>query len=301
MRVPKVTVDAMVAVIALASRKSLEPAAKELGLTPSALHKRVQAASRIFGTRLFIGTNDGLRLTKQGEVFFTYAIRAVEQIMLAEETTIASSKSATGHLSVGHSTYLFPRLLALIHNSDFFASRGIRIEHKPSLTRSLVQEVADGRLHAGLGYLPIAHPDLVTYAVAEEPIMVCMANRHPLAVRPVIRAEDLSLEPIIATSRATFPELHLEIDDYFQCFGIKLEVIADAFGPPEAITMAEQKIGICLVAASNVKGSVVGRPLYPQTLVRRCGLFLRQDNHDPVLRSFVDLVLERTRLSHDRI
>jgi len=46
MRVPRVTVDMMAAVIVLAQKKNLEPAGKELGLTASAVHKRIQVLSR---------------------------------------------------------------------------------------------------------------------------------------------------------------------------------------------------------------------------------------------------------------
>jgi hypothetical protein len=63
-------------------------------------------------------------------------------------------------------------------------------------------------------------------------------------------------------------------------------------GPPEAVTMVEQKVGLCLIAASNAKSSGVTRPLSPQTLTRKCGLFVRADNHHPMLKAFTDLVLE---------
>ncbi len=125
-----------------------------------------------------------------------------------------------------------------------------------------------------------------------------LATSHPLAVRPVIHPQDLEGEPIIAASRQTFPVLHQQIDDFFQDFGITLRVVADAYGPPEAVTMVENKVGICLIAASNAKPSVVSKPLSPQTLTRRCGLFVREDNRHPALKSFVDLLRERTAPPH---
>ncbi len=140
----------------------------------------------------------------------------------------------------------------------------------------------------------VVHPELLVYQVAEEPIVVCMPSTHPLAVRPMIRPQDLEGEPIIAASRDTFPILHQQIDEFFEDFGIKLNVVADAYGPHEAITMVEQRVGLCMVAVSNAKPSVVSKPLLPQTLKRRCGLFVREDNRHPALKQFVDLVLERT-------
>lgn len=298
MRVPHVTMDMLVAVIALAQKKNLEPAGKELGLSPSAVYKRIKAANQVFGTRIFVGTNDGFELTEVGQVLFAHAAQPVEQVLLAEETTIAAAELHASHLLVGHSTYLPSRLLALIHSLPFTSALGIRLEHKAGLTLALVEDVIKGTLHAGLGYLPVAHPDLLVYQISEEPVVVCMPNAHPLSVKPSLRPKDLEGQPIIAASRDTFPILHRQIEEFFDDFGIKLNIVADAYGPHEAVTMVEQKVGLCLLGASNAKPSVVSRPLLPQTLTRKCGLFVREDNRHPALKGFIDLVLEKTAPGH---
>lgn len=48
MRIPRITLDMMAAVIAPAQKKNLEPAGKALGLSPSAVHKRIKAANQVF-------------------------------------------------------------------------------------------------------------------------------------------------------------------------------------------------------------------------------------------------------------
>ncbi len=296
MRVPKVTVDMMAAVIALAQKKTLERAAKELGLTSSAVYKRIQAANQLFSARLFTTTNDGVRLTEGGEVFFAHAMKAMELVLLAEEATIASSEIQARHLLVGHSTYLPARLLALLHDLNSISTLGIRLEHKPGLTVALVQDVVKGTLHAGVGFLPIIHSDLLVYQLSEEPVVVCMASGHPLAAKAMLRPQDLEGEPIIAVGRNAFSVLHREIEDFFQDFGIKLNVVADAFGPPEAVAMVEHRVGVCLLAGSHIraKASVVATPVSPQTVTRKYGLFVREDNRHSALKSFINLILEKT-------
>ena len=298
MRVPNLTVDMLVAIIALAQKKNLEPAGKELGVSPSAVHKRIKAANQLFGTRIFIATNDGFELTQVGRTLYSHATLPIEQVLLAEETTRAAAQLHASHLLVGHSTYIPARLLALIHSLPFASALGIRLEHKAGLTLALAQEVVKGTLHAGLGYMPVVHPDLHIYQVSEEPIVVCMPKGHPLAVKPHIQPKDLEGQPIVAASRETFPILHRQIDEFFEDFGIRLNVVADAYGPHEAITMVEQKVGLCLVAACNAPSSVVSKPLLPQTLKRTCGLFVRDDNRHPALKGFVDLILEKTAPWH---
>jgi DNA-binding transcriptional LysR family regulator len=137
---------------------------------------------------------------------------------------------------------------------------------------------------------------LLIYQLAEEPLVVCMPSTHRLAGKAAVRPRDLEGEPIVAISRETCPALHRQIEDFFEDFGIELNIVADAFGPPEAIAMAEQRVGLCLVAASSLRtrSSVAARTLSPRTLTRRCGLFVREDNRHPLLKSLVDLLLEKT-------
>ena len=290
MRAPRITLDMMMAVVKLAEKKSIEAVGRELGLTPSAVRKRIQAAKQLFGACLFADAPYGLQLTEIGEIFYSHAVPALEGILLLEETTQASSLLRERQLVVGHSTYLPSKLLATIHSSDYTSLLGINLKHKPGLTLAIAQDVVTGVLHAGLGYMPITHPDLLVYPLMEEPVVVCMSSSHPLAAKPHLRPNDLAGESIIATSRETFPAFHQQIRDYFENFGVTLKVVADAFGPHEALTMVEQKMGLCFLSASTAR-TPVKKHLSPRTLTRRCGLFVRADNRHPTLKSFVDLIL----------
>jgi DNA-binding transcriptional LysR family regulator len=300
MRVPRLTIDMLVAVVALAQRRTMESAAEELGLmTPSGVQKRIHAASKLIGAPLFMNTEKGMMLTKTGEHLYPDALRALEMVLLAEDKTTALLDLEAGRLRVGHSTYLPPRLLAMVHRISFNDSDGIHIEHLPGLTATTVQRVVEGTAHAGFGYLPINHPDLLSHVLYEEPVVVCMSTTHSLAAKPSIRPQDLDGVPVIAVAREALPWMHQDVEEFFAGFGIALRIVADAFAPPEAVIMAEQKIGICLVGASAVsRPGVVGKPLSPRTLSQKCGLFVREDNRHPTLKAFVDLVLNESRNLH---
>lgn len=297
MRVPRLTIDMFAAVVALADRRTMELAAEELGLvTASAVQKRIQAASKLIGAPLFMNTERGMVLTPVGENLYTGAVRALEMALLAEDKTTSLLDLEAGRLRVGHSTYLPPRVLVLVHTIGFDDSDGIHIEHLPGLTATTIQGVVEGTAHAGFGYLPVTHPDLQSYVLYEEPVVVCLPATHMLATKLSIRPQDLDGEPIIAVAREPFPRMHEDVEEYFGGFGIALKVVVEAFAPPEAVTMAEQKIGVCLVGASAVsRPGLVARPLSPRTLSQKCGLFVREDNRHPTLRQFVDIVLKEAK------
>lgn len=293
MRIPRITIDMMVAVMALAQKKTMEQAGKDLGLSPSAVYKRIQAASAVLGSPLFLRTENGMVLTEAGERFYPDAVRALEETLLAEDKALSLLELESGRLLIGHSTYLPPRMLTSILKLRLEDTLAIHIEHIPLLTSTTVQRVTDGTIHAGFGYLPISEPSLISYVLFEEPVVVCMPSSHPLAAKPSIRPQDIDGEPIIAVAREPLPSMHREAEEFFAGFGVSLRIVADAFGPPEAVTMVEHNMGICIIGASAVfKPSVVGKPLTPRKLFRKCGLFFREDNRHPTLKGFVGRVLE---------
>jgi DNA-binding transcriptional LysR family regulator len=295
-RVPRSSLDILAAVIAVAEGKTLDKAAAALGLsTASAVHKRIRAACTLFEAELFFSTNDGLALTEEGQTLYEGALHAVGQTLLAEERVIALMNLKASRLLIGHCTYLPPKLLAAVLKIKFDRNqdRPVQLQHFPGFTETVIRQVAEGKLHVGFGYLPVQNHDLLARVLYEEQLVVAMSMRHPLAVRPALSPLDLAEEPFIAVFRHTLPWMHDEIERFFSGFGIKLPVVADAFGPPEAMTMVENRLGICLVGVSAaIHPGVVMKPLEPRVLTRRSGLFVREENHHTIVKAFIDKVLE---------
>jgi hypothetical protein len=100
---------------------------------------------------------------------------------------------------------------------------------------------------------------------------------------------------IIAVARQPFPSLHEEIAEFFGGFGVELNVVADAYSPSEALCLVEQRIGVCLLDRSStvLSKDTVTKPLFTSILTRKCGIFYREENSDPMIQRFVALIDER--------
>lgn len=159
------------AVVATAEKKSVTRAGKELGLSPSGVTKRIKMAERIAKAKLFQTTEDGSILTEAGKLLYSEAKKSIERALLAEEKVSAYLMLKERHLLVGHSTYLPPRLMAILIQFRFDGMPPVEIEHQPGLTACIVQQVLDGMLHVGLGFLPQEHPDLMVRQLFEEPLV----------------------------------------------------------------------------------------------------------------------------------
>ena len=293
MRRPRMRLDNFSARIIAAEKHDLHTPGSEMGLTPSAVRKQVELVEGVLGVPLFTGRNGHLTLTEEGEIFHAEALKSLEHANLAEEKTIARLGLKNHRLLVGHSTHLPPRLIALINRVHIEDAHAIRIQHISGLTSTIVRRVLEGSLHAGIGLLPISNPDLLIRTISEEPLVVCIPSSHKLASKAVIYPRDLDGEPMIAVSREPWPERHREIEDHFLGFGIDLEVVADAYSAPEALTYVEQRMGFCLLAGTSVanRPGITVKPLSTRVLMRRSGVFIREDNRSPLLQKLIETLL----------
>ncbi len=295
MRRPKVKLDNLIAVMVVAEKHNIDDAADELGLSSSGVRKQIEALESVLGIRIFESIRGVLILTADGEEFHEDARRAVEQVLLAEEKVYARQAIRSHHLLVGYSTNLPPRLIATIRQISIDDTPSVRIEHRSGLTSTTVQRVVEGSLHVGFGILPIRSPELLVRTIFEEPLVVCIPTGHRLAAKPAIYPHDLDGEPIVAVSREPWPERHQEIEDHFSDFGIDLNIAADAYSAPEALTYVEQKVGICLLAGTSIvaRPGIIARPLSTRVLMRRCGVFIREDNKSPLLQKLIEVALRQ--------
>lgn len=110
---PLRALEAFVRIVRLGSAKA---AANELGLSPSALSRRIGALEDFTAKRLFTRQHQAMRLTDDGQAFYDAVSPKLEELALAVESQIESSTVLRLHLGVPSlfgEQRLFPRLLEL--------------------------------------------------------------------------------------------------------------------------------------------------------------------------------------------
>lgn len=110
---PLRALEAFVRIVRLGSAKA---AAGELGLSPSALSRRVGALEDFVGKRLFTRQHQAMKLTDEGQAFYSAISVKLEELAEAVESQMESSQVWRLHLGVPSlfgSQRLFPRLSEL--------------------------------------------------------------------------------------------------------------------------------------------------------------------------------------------
>ncbi|MBC2670366.1 LysR substrate-binding domain-containing protein [Novosphingobium piscinae] len=107
---PLRALEAFVRVVRLGSAKA---AANELGLSPSALSRRVQALEDFTGKKLFVRQHQAMRLTDDGQAFYDAVSPKLEELAEAVEGQVDNGLVLRLHLGVPSlfgGQRLFPRL-----------------------------------------------------------------------------------------------------------------------------------------------------------------------------------------------
>ena len=107
---PLRAIEAFVRIVRLGSARA---AADELGLSPSALSRRVAALEDFIGKRLFTRQHQAMKLTDEGHAFYAAVGPKFDELATAVESQVENSKVLRLHLGMlplFGSQRLFPRL-----------------------------------------------------------------------------------------------------------------------------------------------------------------------------------------------
>jgi len=140
---PLRALEAFVRIVRLGSAKA---AANELGLSPSALSRRVGALEDFVGKRLFTRQHQAMKLTDDGQAFYTAVSHRLEELAEAVESQMEASNVMRLHLGVPPlfaGERLFPRLpeLRKLHprlHIDFDTGPQLESELGDSLDAAIV-------------------------------------------------------------------------------------------------------------------------------------------------------------------
>ncbi|MEP4039082.1 LysR family transcriptional regulator [Pseudophaeobacter sp.] len=87
-------------VVAAVETHGFAAAARRLGVTKSAVSKRISQIERRLGAQLFHRSTRNVSLTEAGEHFYTHAVRAMEAAQEAEDSVQALQKAPKGRLKI---------------------------------------------------------------------------------------------------------------------------------------------------------------------------------------------------------
>lgn len=143
----------------VASCKSITLAAKELSISQPAVSQTIRQLEHNAGALLFIRTSKGMRLSREGELLFSYIAKSYEQIRLGEKKLAQMLNLELGEVHIGASdmTLQFFLLPFLERFHEKYPAVKVKVTNAP--TPETLAYLKEGRIDFGVVSTPFAQPE----------------------------------------------------------------------------------------------------------------------------------------------
>lgn len=283
--------------IAVAEELSFSRAAQRLHMAQPPLSNQIKQLEEELGVLLFERTSRGVRVTEAGELLLEEARRVFLQVDQTVRIVRRVGHGEVGRLTLGFvpssSNEMLPPILRAF--SDRFPEVELFLrEMRPDL---IVQRLYDKQIDVGFLYLPLDDPSLNVECVSREPLVLALAETHPLASEPQVELKALAEESFILPARyQRMPGLYGQVTETCRQAGfIPNAVQKDVWLMQTIVALVAGSTGVALVPASlrNLRRKgVVYKSVYGLSPTVELGVIWRRDEPRAVLSSFLQVVRE---------
>jgi LysR family transcriptional regulator, hca operon transcriptional activator len=283
--------------VAVAEELNFTRAAARLNTAQPSLSQQIRRLEREVGVQLLERSNRRVLLTAAGRVFLREARELLNHAERAVKAAVRANAGQMGTLSVGvmpaAEIEILPRILPAL------AARlpDVRLSlHSVSFSDALVG-LRNQSLDISFAWAPIDEPNVKTYVVLKQRVVVALPARHPLARRRRVPLEELRSLPCVVPSRRAPPGLHDAIEAIQRLAGsagTRTSVDADTvFG---TLNMVRANLGFALLpeyVKTILPERVIVRPLdWQLPLSLKVLMAHRADDHLPAIDGFARVVLD---------
>lgn len=240
-------------------------AARRLGISQSAVSRRLAQLEDRLGFLLFVRTGGRLVPTLE-------ALSINEQLAPVFDTLtrIATRAREAGNAHAGVLSIVAPPTIA----HRFLPSRiaafgkynpGLQIAFDVLASDSLQTGIAEARYDVGITDSTVAHEGITTERLLETQAICILPRDHRLAALEVVRAEDLHNVPFITLSRRH--SSRAAIDRLFARAGVRVNAVLEASTNVAVMEFVREGLGVSLLnpfpLVHQMGGNIVMRPFRP--------------------------------------
>ncbi len=199
----------------VAKHKSLTAAAGELSISQPAVSQSVRQLEASLGVKLFTRASKGVRLTKEGEMLYSYVAKGYEQIMLGQQKVRQMLNLDLGEIHIGASDmtlqyYLLPHLERFHEKYP-----GIKVMVTNAPTPETLRNLQDGMIDFGVVSTPFDAGDGLQAVEVKEIEDVFVAGRKFISYKNrMLDLQELERMPIICLEGNTSSRNY--IDSFLQ-------------------------------------------------------------------------------------
>lgn len=195
-------------VVALHEEGTFTQAAKRIGVTQTAITKRLQMIERQIQARLFDRNRDGASITDSGRSFVSGAAQILHEFHRTVHDAQEAKHGERRRLRIGVSQYLPPGLIEIIHSIELPLYRDLVVEIATGVSPEMIADLQKKNVDIALVSSPTKSAAITTLCIATDPFMIVFRKGHPLAAKKAVTLTDIVGYPWVFFKRVIHPALH---------------------------------------------------------------------------------------------
>lgn len=244
--------------VALADTLHFKRAAERTNSTQPTLSEQLKALEGRLGAQLVERSRTRVLLTPVGHQVVEVARRMLRDANEVRMLASSGGRELSGLLRLGVPPTIGPYLLPHVLPAVRRAYPGLKLYIRESLPEDLPRMLEDGRLDLVITLLPVVQGELTGVTLFREPLLLAVANDHPLANRGSVRKEDLDGEDVLAL--APGQQLHDTVLSLCEELGANLRLDFEGTSLDTLREMVVMGLGVTFLPALYVQREIVGDP-----------------------------------------
>ncbi|MCG8347024.1 MAG: LysR family transcriptional regulator [Chloroflexales bacterium] len=279
--------------IAVAEELHFGRAAARLQMAQPPLSQQIRQLENEIGVQLLHRTKRRVELTHAGAMFLKEAQAIVAHAEQAIQVAQQASHGKIGRLAVGFVGSAMYSVLPPILRAFHHEAPEVKLTLEELTTAQQIDALHKQHIDVGFLRPPIRDALLSTEPLLHEPLIVALADTHPLAQASVVSIHALAAEPFILFPRSYGPGLYDHVFDLCWQAGFVPQVAQEAIEMHTLVSLVAADLGVALVPASLQqlqRVNVVYRSLQEAVPMIALAMAWRHNDTTPVLHRFLDLV-----------
>lgn len=203
-------------VIEVASRGSINEAAKRLFISQPSLSNAIKDLEDEIKISIFERTNKGISLSKEGVEFLCYARQVVEQAELLESRYL-NAKPSPQHFSVSTQHYAFA-VNAFVSLVQEYGQAEYELALRETKTYEIIEDVKSMRSEIGVLYVNefngkvinklLKHANLQFNSLFTAKPHIFISHKNPLAIQSIVTIDQLQDYPYLSFDQGEYNSFH---------------------------------------------------------------------------------------------
>ncbi|VFR20528.1 Transcriptional regulator, LysR family [plant metagenome] len=268
-------------------------AAKRLGMTQPPLSRQIQLLEQQLGTLLLERNSRQVSLTTAGRSFLRDARYLLEYSQRAARNARRASSGGAGRITLGFTAVASYRLMPDLVVRSRQLLPDVEVLLREMVTPELARHLVAGELDAVLTRALPQQSGLNKYLMQREPLLVALADTHPMAVLNQIPLQGLHRQPFVLYSPTEGKYFHDRVVGALELADVQPAFVQSAGQTHTVLALVRAGLGMAIVPASarelRLEG-VVFRPLADKDLHADIYLAWRSRHDNPALDAFLGRV-----------